>query len=91
MSALELVLSGDPKLFGIVALSLLVTLSATVAACVIGLPLGALVALSRFPGRNALIVFLNGCMGLPPVVVGLLVYLLLSRSGPSASCSRRGR
>ena len=85
MSALELVFSGDPKLFGIVALSLFVTLSATVAACVIGLPLGALVALSRFPGRNALIVFLNGCMGLPPVVVGLLVYLALSRSGPLGS------
>jgi tungstate transport system permease protein len=82
MSALELVFTGDPKLFGIVGLSLFVTLSATVAACVIGLPLGALVALTRFPGRNGLIVFLNGCMGLPPVVVGLLVYLLLSRSGP---------
>jgi tungstate transport system permease protein len=82
MSALELVFSGDPKLFGIVSLSLFVTLSATVAACAVGLPLGALTALTRFPGRNALIVFLNGCMGLPPVVVGLLVYLLLSRSGP---------
>jgi tungstate transport system permease protein len=82
MSALELVFSGDPKLFGIVYLSLFVTLSATVTACAVGLPLGALVALTRFPGRNALIVFLNGCMGLPPVVVGLLVYLLLSRSGP---------
>ena len=82
MSALELVFSGDPNLFGIVALSLLVTLSATVAACVVGLPLGAVVALTRFPGRNTLIVILNGCMGLPPVVVGLLVYLLLSRSGP---------
>ena len=81
MSALELVFSGDPKLFGIVSLSLFVTLSATVTACAVGLPLGALVALTRFPGRNALIVFLNGCMGLPPVVVGLLVYLLLSRSG----------
>jgi tungstate transport system permease protein len=82
MSALELVLSGDATLFGIVALSLFVTLSATVAACLVGLPLGALVALTRFPGRNALIVLLNGCMGLPPVVVGLLVYLALSRSGP---------
>jgi tungstate transport system permease protein len=82
MSALELVFSGDPKLFGIVGLSLFVTLSATVAACAVGLPLGALVALTRFPGRDGLIVFLNGCMGLPPVVVGLLVYLLLSRSGP---------
>ncbi len=82
MSALELVLSADPKLFAIVALSLYVTLSATAAACLIGLPLGAVVALTRFPGRNALIVLLNGAMGLPPVVVGLLVYLLLSRSGP---------
>jgi tungstate transport system permease protein len=82
MDALELVLSGDPKLFGIVALSLYVTLSASAAACLAGLPLGALVALTRFPGRNALIVILNGSMGLPPVVVGLLVYLLLSRSGP---------
>jgi tungstate transport system permease protein len=85
MSALELVFSGDPKLLGIVGLSLFVTLSATVAACAVGLPLGALVALTRFPGRNALIVFLNGCMGLPPVVVGLFVYLLLSRSGPLGS------
>jgi tungstate transport system permease protein len=85
MSALELVVSGDPKLFGIVALSLYVTLSATAAACLAGLPLGALVALTRFPGRNALIVVLNGSMGLPPVVVGLLVYLLLSRSGPLGS------
>ncbi len=82
MSALELVLSGDQKLFSIVALSLYVTLAATVAACLIGLPLGAAVVLTRFPGRNALIVVLNGCMGLPPVVVGLLVYLMLSRSGP---------
>lgn len=82
MSALDLVLSGDPKLFGIVALSLYVTVSATWAACVVGLPLGALVALTRFPGRHALIVLLNGCMGLPPVVVGLLVYLMLSRAGP---------
>jgi tungstate transport system permease protein len=82
MNAFELIFSGDPNLFGIVGLSLAVTLSATAAACAIGLPLGALVALTRFPGRNALIVFLNGCMGLPPVVVGLLVYLLLSRSGP---------
>jgi tungstate transport system permease protein len=85
MSALELVLSGDPKLFSIVALSLYVTLSATAAACVIGLPLGAAVALNRFPGRDALIVVLNGAMGLPPVVVGLLVYLMLSRSGPLGS------
>jgi tungstate transport system permease protein len=82
MSALDLVLTGDAELFSIVALSLYVTLSATVAACLIGLPLGAAVALTRFPGRNILIVLLNGSMGLPPVVVGLLVYLMLSRSGP---------
>jgi tungstate transport system permease protein len=82
MSALDLVLTGDAKLFSIVALSLYVTLSATVAACLIGLPVGAAVALTRFPGRTTLIVLLNGCMGLPPVVVGLLVYLMLSRSGP---------
>ena len=82
MGALDLIVSGDARLFSIVALSLYVTMSATVAACAVGLPLGALVALTRFPGRNALIVLLNGCMGLPPVVVGLLVFLLLSRSGP---------
>jgi tungstate transport system permease protein len=82
MSALELIISGDARLFAIVGLSLFVTLSATFLASVIGMPLGALVALTRFPGRNALIVILNGCMGLPPVVVGLGVFLLLSRSGP---------
>ncbi|HEX6000363.1 MAG TPA: ABC transporter permease [Hyphomicrobiaceae bacterium] len=85
MSALELILSGDASLYGIVALSLYVTLSATMIACAVGLPLGALVALTRFPGRSALVVLLNGCMGLPPVVVGLLVYLMLSRSGPLGS------
>lgn len=82
LTALELIWSGDAGLFAIVALSLLVTLSATVLACAIGMPLGALAGLTRFPGRNALIVLLNGCMGLPPVVVGLLVFLMLSRSGP---------
>ena len=82
IGALEMILSGDPKLFSIVGLSLFVTLSATVLACLTGMPLGALVGLTRFPGRTGLIVFLNGCMGLPPVVVGLMVYLLLSRSGP---------
>ena len=95
MGALELVFSGDAKLFGIVALSLFVTLSATVAACVVGLPLGALVALTRFPGRNALIVFLNGCMGLPPVVVGpaglsAAVALRAARAA-SGCCSLRAR
>ena len=80
-SALSLILSGDAALFAIVRLSLLVTLSATLLAGLIGLPLGAVVALTRFPGRDAVIVALNGLMGLPPVVVGLLVFLALSRSG----------
>jgi len=82
MTALELIWSGDARLFQIVGLSLLVTLSATVLAAGVGMPFGALLALSRFPGRHALIVLVNGAMGLPPVVVGLVVFLLLSRSGP---------
>ena len=81
-SALSLILSGDPALLAIVRLSLIVTLSATLLAGFVGLPLGAVVALTRFPGRNLLVVALNGLMGLPPVVVGLLVFLALSRSGP---------
>jgi tungstate transport system permease protein len=81
-SALQLVLSGDPALFAIVKLSLLVSLSAVLIAAVIGVPFGALLALVRFPGRQPVIVFVNAMMGLPPVVVGLAVYLLLSRSGP---------
>ena len=66
-------------------LSLLVSLSAVVFAALIGVPLGALMALTRFPGREAAIVVLNAMMGLPPVVVGLAVFLLLSRSGPLGS------
>jgi tungstate transport system permease protein len=77
-----MVIFGDPTLYAIVRLSLAVTLSAAVIAAIVGLPLGALVALTRFPGRNALIIVLNAMMGLPPVVVGLLVFLALSRSGP---------
>jgi tungstate transport system permease protein len=84
-SALELVLTADPTLVGIVQLSLIVSLSAVALASLIGVPLGALVALTRFPGREAVIVMLNAMMGLPPVVVGLAVYLLLSRSGPLGS------
>jgi tungstate transport system permease protein len=79
-SVIELILSGDANLFAIVRLSLFVTLSATLLAAALGLPLGAFAALARFPGRNAMTVLLNAAMGLPPVVVGLLVYLLLSRS-----------
>jgi len=80
--AFQLTISGDPGLWEIVALSLKVTLSAVAVATLIGLPVGACLALCRFPGRNALIVLFNAAMGLPPVVVGLFIYLLLSRSGP---------
>ncbi len=85
LSALDLVLTGDPALFAIVRLSLVVSLSAVLLAALIGLPLGAWLALARFPGREGCIVVLNALMGLPPVVVGLLVFLLLSRSGPLGS------
>jgi tungstate transport system permease protein len=81
-SALQLVLSGDPGLFAIVRLSLLVSLSAVLLAALIGVPVGAVLALTRFRGREAVVVILNALMGLPPVVVGLAVFLLLSRSGP---------
>ena len=82
ISALHLVLSGDPALLSIVRLSLVISLSAVVLAALIGVPFGAWLALVRFPGREAVIVVLNALMGLPPVVVGLAVYLALSRSGP---------
>jgi tungstate transport system permease protein len=82
VSALQLVLGADPALMAIVWLSLSVSLSAVGLAALIGLPVGAAVALTRFPGREAMVVTLNALMGLPPVVVGLAVYLLLSRSGP---------
>ena len=85
VSALHLVLTGDPALLAIVRLSLIVSLSAVVFGAVIGVPFGAGVALTRFAGREAVIVILNALMGLPPVVVGLVVYLLLSRSGPLGS------
>ena len=72
----------DPVLWEIVLLSLRVSLSAVCIAALIGLPMGAAIAVGRFTGRNVLIVALNALMGLPPVVAGLLVYLLLSRAGP---------
>lgn len=75
----------DPNLLGIVALSLRVSLTAVAIAAVVGLPIGAVIAVVRFPGRQSLIAVLNGLMGLPPVVVGLLIYLLLSRAGPLGS------
>jgi tungstate transport system permease protein len=80
--AVHLIWSGDANLFGIVRLSLAVTLSATLLAAALGMPLGAFAALVRFPGREPLVVVLNALMGLPPVVVGLVVFLLLSRAGP---------
>jgi tungstate transport system permease protein len=85
ISALQLVLMGDPALLAIVRLSLIVSLSAVLFGALVGVPFGAGVALTRFPGREAVIVILNALMGLPPVVVGLVVYLLLSRSGPLGS------
>ncbi|MEO9136532.1 MAG: ABC transporter permease [Casimicrobiaceae bacterium] len=81
-AALRMVTELDPQLTGIVGLSLAVSVSATLVAALIGLPLGAAVGIGRFPGRGPLIVLLNAAMGLPPVVVGLFVYLLLSRAGP---------
>src|SRR5580692_11019228 len=84
-SAFHLVFTGDPGLFAIVRLSLIVSLSAVLFAALIGVPFGALVALTRFRGRTIVIVVLNALMGLPPVVVGLAVFLSLSRSGPLGS------
>jgi tungstate transport system permease protein len=80
--AATLVASGNPVLAEIVLLSLRVSLTAVLLSALIGLPIGAAIAVGRFPGRQALIVVLNAMMGLPPVVVGLLVYLMLSRAGP---------
>jgi len=82
---LQLVALLDLRLWEIVALSLTVSLSAVAIATLLGLPLGAAIAVGRFPGRHALVVLLNALMGLPPVVVGLFVYLLLSRAGPLGS------
>src|SRR5476649_419936 len=81
-SALHMVLTGNPGLFAIVRLSLIVSLTAVLFAALIGVPIGASIALIRFPGREGAIVTLNAMMGLPPVVVGLVVFLALSRSGP---------
>ena len=80
--AFALVFSGDGNLLEIIVLSLRVSFSAMFLSCAIGLALGSLVAVARFPGRTAVIVLFNTLMGLPPVVVGLMVYLVLSRAGP---------
>jgi tungstate transport system permease protein len=82
VAAGSLLLSGDAELWHIIRLSLAVTLSATLVATLLGAPLGAILAIGRFPGRRLIVVVMNGFMGLPPVVVGLFVYLMLSRSGP---------
>src|SRR5512139_262844 len=83
--ALGLIGGADPELARIVFLSLYLSLLAALAGAAIGLPLGALIAVGSFPGRRALIVLLNALLGLPSVVVGLVVYLLLSRAGPLGS------
>ena len=82
LASVQLILAFDQELVAIVVLSLQVSLLAVALAALIGLPLGALVAVFRFPGRGLLVALLNALMGLPPVVVGLVVYLLLSRAGP---------
>ncbi|MCH7486614.1 MAG: ABC transporter permease [Proteobacteria bacterium] len=82
MAAIMLIVDLDEDLAEIVALSLKVSLAAVALAAAVGLPVGAALALFRFPGRAVLVVITNALMGLPPVVVGLIVYLLLSRAGP---------
>ncbi len=81
-ACLDLIRGNSPGFWPIVGLSLRVTLSALAAAALVGLPLGALLGISRFPGRDGIVVIVNAMMGLPPVVAGLVIYLLLSRSGP---------
>lgn len=83
--AFGLIVSGDRALAEIVLLSLKVSISAVVFATLLGLPLGAAIAVGSFPGKRAVVVLLNALMGLPPVVVGLVVYLMLSRAGPLGS------
>ncbi len=80
--AFGLVLAGDGDLMEIILLSLQVSLTAIAIAALLALPLGALLAVARFPGRGAILVLVNALMGLPPVVVGLVVYVFLSRAGP---------
>lgn len=81
-AATHLIFTADADLITIVALSIRVSFAAVLIAATIGLPLGAMLAIVRFPGRQALVAMLNALMGLPPVVMGLLIYLLLSRAGP---------
>ena len=80
--AFSLIIGADPDLIEIIGLSLHVSITAVVISALVGFPLGALTAVVRFPGRQTIAVILNALMGLPPVVVGLLVYMALSRAGP---------
>lgn len=81
-TAMDLLIGGDPEIYGIILLSLKISCSATIATLLIGIPLGTALALSDFPGRRFIIAVVNTGMGLPPVVAGLLVTMLLWRSGP---------
>lgn len=81
-STVALVAGDEPGLWPIVLLSLRVTLSAVIVAAILGLPIGAFLAIARFPGRSIVVITVNALMGLPPVVAGLAIYLALSRSGP---------
>lgn len=83
--AFQLMVSADTDLLEIISLSLMVSLTALTVSCLIGLPIGAALGMSRFRGRGAVMILLNALMGLPPVVVGLCVYLMLSRAGPMGS------
>jgi len=83
-AAMTLIIRLDPDLVEIVLLSLQVTTTAVLISCLIGMPLGAILAVGRFPGRSILSILVNATMGLPPVVVGLIVYMALSQSGPFA-------
>jgi ABC-type tungstate transport system, periplasmic component len=80
--AVALIMSGDPELFEILWLSIQVSTSALAISVILALPIGTVLAISEFPGKRLCVTVLNSLMGLPPVVVGLLVYLMLSRSGP---------
>ena len=98
LGAWQLILNSDPTLLAIVRLSLAVSLSAVALAALAGMPLGALLALTRFPGRSALVVLLNALMGLPPVVVGLAAWVnppaalaARLRAGPAPKASRPRR
>ncbi|QOZ43813.1 ABC transporter permease [Bradyrhizobium sp. CCBAU 53340] len=82
VAAFTLIGAADSELLGIVALSVRVSLTASIVALLIGAPFGALLAITRFRGRQVIIVLTNALLGLPPVVVGLALYLMLSRSGP---------